>query len=207
MKHVVLLGDSIFDNASYVGAGPDVQDQLAGLLTQPSQVTLLAQDGALIAGAVSQLERLPPPATHLVVSAGGNDALELSGILDEGASSVADCMQMLSAVAGLFGRNYSKMLDAVLKPALPAAVCTIYDPRFREPRRSVAAAALTLLNDRIIREAFARGVAVLDLRLICDHDEDFATEIEPSIRGVAKIAAGIARFVNGAPSSCVIAKP
>ena len=28
MKHIVLLGDSIFDNAAYVAGGPDVVKQL-----------------------------------------------------------------------------------------------------------------------------------------------------------------------------------
>ena len=32
MKHIVLLGDSIFDNAAYVGGGPDVIEQLRSTL-------------------------------------------------------------------------------------------------------------------------------------------------------------------------------
>ncbi|HEX6372708.1 MAG TPA: hypothetical protein VF006_27555 [Longimicrobium sp.] len=32
MPHVVLLGDSIFDNASYVAGGPDVVTHLRGEL-------------------------------------------------------------------------------------------------------------------------------------------------------------------------------
>jgi hypothetical protein len=70
----------------------------------------------------------------------------------------------------------------------------------------VAATALTVLNDRITREAFSRGATLIDLRVICDHDEDFTDAIEPSVRGGAKIAAAVMRFVNGAPSSAVIGK-
>jgi hypothetical protein len=55
--------------------------------------------------------------------------------------------------------------------------------------------ALKLFNDLIIREAFARGVPLLDLRLICDRDEDYANPIEPSLKGGKKIAAAIHRVL------------
>src|SRR3954469_3473300 len=47
MKHVALLGDSVFDNAAYVGSGPDVARQLRSL-AQGFEITLLARDGATI---------------------------------------------------------------------------------------------------------------------------------------------------------------
>jgi hypothetical protein len=99
-KHVILLGDSVFDNARYVGGSPDVQRQVADLLPQGLQLTLLARDGALIADIAPQIEHLPRTATHIVISAGGNDALQISGILDERATSVANawrCLQRLLA--------------------------------------------------------------------------------------------------------------
>jgi len=81
----------------------------------------------------------------------------------------------------------------VLGRRLPAAVCTVYDPRFADPeRRRAAASALTAFNDAITREAFARGLALVDLRLICGSDEDFAGPTGPSVRGGAKIAAAVA---------------
>jgi hypothetical protein len=207
MKHIVLLGDSVFDNAAYVGGSPDVQRQVADLLPQGSQATLLAQDGAFIADIPSQLHLLPRTATHLVISVGGNDALQASGLLDERATSVANAMEKIASVADLFGRNYSAMLEEALKPALPIAICTIYEPRYPEPRqRTVAVTALAVLNDRITREAFSRSLTMIDLRVICDRDEDFANPIEPSARGGAKIAAAIVRFASGEQSSGVIGK-
>jgi hypothetical protein len=97
------------------------------------------------------------------------------------------------------------MLTEVSRVGLPTAVCTIYEPRFPEaPRRKLAATALTLLNDKITRQAFARGLALIDLRLICDDDADFANPIEPSARGGAKIAQAISKFAGGAtPRSSV----
>src|SRR3954468_2790312 len=74
-NHVVLLGDSIFDNKSYVGAGPAVIDQLRRELPSGWQATLLAVDGRTASEVAHQLRGLPRDASHLVVSAGGNDAL------------------------------------------------------------------------------------------------------------------------------------
>ncbi|MDT1818542.1 SGNH/GDSL hydrolase family protein, partial [Acinetobacter baumannii] len=45
MRHVVLLGDSIFDNAPYVPKGCEIQAQLQALLGDAHRVILLARDG------------------------------------------------------------------------------------------------------------------------------------------------------------------
>ena len=47
MKHIVLLGDSIFDNAAYVNGGPDVIRQLKSISPKDYQATLLAVDGSV----------------------------------------------------------------------------------------------------------------------------------------------------------------
>ena len=77
------------------------------------------------------------------------------------------------------------------------AFCSIYEPRFLDPaRRRAAANALTLLNDVITSEVFRAGASLIDLRLICHRDEDFANPIEPSAVGGAEIAHAIARFAK-----------
>lgn len=81
MEHIVLLGDSIFDNAAYVPAGTQVSMQLQARLPA-HQISLLARDGAVLADMVGQVDHLaglPQPATRLVISCGGNDVLELVG--------------------------------------------------------------------------------------------------------------------------------
>ncbi|MFL6799159.1 MAG: GDSL-type esterase/lipase family protein [Xanthobacteraceae bacterium] len=196
--HVVLLGDSIFDNASYVGAGPDVTHQLRDLMGNGSRVSLNARDGATLADIERQLLAMPRGATHLVISAGGNDALIASGVLDAPAHSVADALDKLQTIAQGFRGLYGAMLARIMAWKIPCAVCTIYDPRFPEPdRRRAATAALALLNDSITREAFSNGANLLDLRLICGEDEDFANAIEPSVIGGSKIAHAIRNFVRG----------
>jgi GDSL-like Lipase/Acylhydrolase family len=207
--HIVLLGDSVFDNAAYVGDGPDVIRQLRSVLSKGSRATLRAVDGATIAGVAGQLARLPRGATHLVVSVGGNDALREAGVLQDGAASVAGALLKIAAVRERFERDYREMLDVMLGRNLPSAVCTIYEARFPEAeRRKVAATALAVLNDAITREAFARALPLIDLRLICESDADFANPIEPSVSGGAKIARAIARFAvpDRSPRSEVFAR-
>lgn len=194
--HVVLLGDSILDNKAYVGEGPDVVHQLRGALGPGSAATLLATDGDCARDVARQLAGLPPEATHLVISAGGNDAIGEAGVLMEGAASVAEAVDKLAEVAQRFDRAYWAMLGNALAQGLPTTVCTVYDPNFTDPTEQLlTTTALALFNDVILRNAFASGVPVLDLRLICTEKADYANEIEPSAVGGEKIARAIARVV------------
>jgi lysophospholipase L1-like esterase len=197
MTHVVLLGDSIFDNGAYVRAGePDVVRQLQARLPPGDRATLRAVDGAVTASVARQVEGIPAGASHLVVSAGGNDALRHTAVLEDASRSIADTLNRLAAIADEFERSYRTMLAAILGRRLPSAVCTIYDPRFPDARmQRLAVTGLTLINDGILRAAFEAGLPVLDLRLICNEDADYANPIEPSAQGGEKIARAIARLV------------
>lgn len=191
MGHIVLLGDSIFDNARYVPGGPDVVEQVRRCLPAPWQATLLALDGDITPGVARQLAGLPPDATHLFVSVGGNDALAASGVLGRPASTVAGAFALVHQVQTEFRRSFQQMLRAVLSRNLPTTLCTIYDSIPGLPRESVA--ALMLFNDVILRSAFVAGLPVIDLRLTCDRPEDYSTvsPIEPSQAGGAKIARAV----------------
>jgi lysophospholipase L1-like esterase len=194
-KHIVLLGDSIFANGAYVGDGPDVVEQLNRRLPVGARATLNAMDGSVASAVRLQLQIAPADATHFVISAGGNDALYQAGLLEEKASSVAEALGKLAAVQEKFAQDYRAMLDEVTARGLPVAVCTIYDPRFADAKqRRVAAIGLSVFNDIITREAAARALALIDLRLICTEDADLANPIEPSVIGGAKIASAIAAF-------------
>jgi hypothetical protein len=199
MTHVVLLGDSIFDNGAYVQRGePDVIRQVRAKLPEGSRATLCAVDGAVTTGVLSQLSRVPSDASHLVVSVGGNDALRHSGILREGARSVAEVIGRFAAVQDEFARNYRAMLDRILERRLPTSVCTIYDARFPDPQEQrLVVTALSIFNDAITREAFSRRLPLIDLRLICNEPDDYANPIEPSAKGGDKIAGVIAQLVAG----------
>lgn len=195
--HVVLLGDSILDNAAYVGGAPDVIRQVRERLHPGSRATLLAVDGSRMEDVREQSRRLPADATHLVISAGGNDALGRGDFLEAPSRSVAETLTGLAGIGDEFERGYLAMLAEVLAVGLPVAVCTIYHPRFPEPTlQKIAVAALATFNDRIIRLAFAHGLPLIDLRLICTEEGDYANPIEPSSRGGAKISQAIVNMLE-----------
>jgi GDSL-like Lipase/Acylhydrolase family len=197
VKHVVLLGDSIFDNAAYVGGTPDVIRQVRQRLPPGSKATLEAVDGSATRDVREQLRRLPADATHLIVSAGGNDALGSSDFLGAPARSTAEALAGLADIADEFERGYQHMLAEVLAYELPTAICTVYYPRFPDAfLQKIAVAGLAAFNDCIIRAAVAHGIPLLDLRFVCAEVGDYANPIEPSTQGGEKIAESIARLLE-----------
>jgi hypothetical protein len=197
VSHVTLLGDSIFDNARYVPGGPPVVEQLRARLPRGWRATLLAVDGAVAADVPRQLARLPADTTHVVVAAGGNDALESGWVMDDPGLTAAGAFAALAEAQGRFHDDYRAMLRSVLAASRPTAVCTVYDAVPGLPRDKVA--ALSVFNDVILREAFRAGLPVLDLRLVCAEARDYSavSPIEPSEAAGNKIAHGIVGIVAG----------
>ena len=71
MKHIILAGDSIFDNQPYINAGEqNVTKQVESLLSEGSRVTRLALDGDITTGIKDQLRNMPDDAKHLFISVG-----------------------------------------------------------------------------------------------------------------------------------------
>lgn len=195
-RHVVLLGDSIFDNARYVRPGSPVIEQLGTVLGEGNRATLLANDGDVVADVRKQVQALPADATHLVISVGGNDALGEQDLLRREGVSAAALLADLAAIRSRFQIAYVGMLAAVRAKALPTAVCTIYDSNFDQPKKAIADVALTVFNDAILRCAGDAGVPVIDLRRIFTAPADYANAIEPSVVGGAKMVTVIARVVD-----------
>ncbi len=192
-NHLVLLGDSIFDNAAYVGGAPAVIDQVGQLLSRSPdwQASLLAIDGSVTTDVQRQIRRLPADATHLVLSVGGNDALGALAELNRPATSLLQALDALSVIQLAFEVRYVKLLDALCELHLPLLVCTIYDqvPGLTPSLRT----ALSLFNDVITRTAASLDVTVLDLRTVCTEADDYSTisPIEPSSIGGQKLAVSI----------------
>lgn len=200
MSHVVLLGDSIFDNAAYVGGGPDVLAQLRAALPDGWTATLLAVDGAVVDGVGRQLARTPPDATHLVVSVGGNDALEHVGLLERRARTGAEALTWFHDAAAAFSVRYRTLLGRIAREKRAeqqVVVCTIYNGNLGPDLQRAATAALGIFNDVITRAAREHDWPVIELRDVASEAADYANPIEPSVRGGGKIARAIARVVTG----------
>ena len=199
MAHIVLLGDSIFDNGAYV-EGRDVVRQLRAMLPDGWKASLLARDGATTREVADQLGRLPPDSSHLAVSAGGNDALMASGLLGASVRGMGEAVALLAEAQDRFASDYLAMVEAVRRAGLPTALCTIYDTPQTSPRQRIIRTALAVFNDVITRAAFARGMPLIDLRLVCSEPGDYANPIEPSAKGGEKISRALRRFALGGES-------
>jgi hypothetical protein len=197
MKHIILIGDSIFDNKAYVNGAPDVIAHLRQQIPVEWKATLRAVDGSMVEDVRSQIRDLPDDSTHLIVSVGGNDAILNADILQQEAESSVEVLNKMADVADTFESHYREMLQSVLASGKATAVCTIYYPRIQDSRiQKIAVTALTIFNDVIIRQAFLEGIPLIDLRLVCNDGTDYANEIEPSVEGGRKIAASIVRVVK-----------
>jgi hypothetical protein len=206
---IVLLGDSIFDNAPYVNTGESVSEQLTGLIqteamktvsganSTTTRVELLAVDGHVMANLPGQIARARSK-THFnmqcaYLSCGGNDLLgyAASGLLDIGANNIGDALSSLHQVRECFRKEYRHVLAVALRKFPKLTVCTIYDA---VPTLSKAETiALGLFNEVILKEAAEHRVPVLDLRILCNEPDDYApiSPIEPSKQGAGKIAQAI----------------
>ena len=196
MAHVVLLGDSIFDNARYTEGGPAVIAQVRQILPDNWQASLLAQDGATTANILTQAQRVPRDVSYLVLSVGGNDALMNSDILRMYVTSSAQALMELAEVSEKFEKDYRRAVDACQQLRVPLAICTIYNGSFpdREYQRLIST-ALKVFNDPILRVGIEFGLPIIDLRMICSSPLDYANPIEPNSIGGAKIAKCIAGVV------------
>jgi hypothetical protein len=193
-ESIVLVGDSIFDNAPYVPGEPCVTEQLRAVVRDGVDVSMVAVDGDYVTDVHAQIEDMPAQATHLFVSAGGNDALLYAQELATDYLTSEDLFTKWSAIQKEFRRKYREMLEAVLALGKCTAVCTIYDavPSIDETEIT----ALSLFNDVITAEAIFSGVPVVDLRWVCTEASDYSpiSPIEPSNQGGAKIAATLNRL-------------
>jgi len=193
---IILLGDSIFDNASYVVDQLCVTEQFRKITSDDIDISMLAVDGDYVDDVKRQLPRVPEQATHLFVSVGGNDALSHYRTLTADFQTSEELFEKWSSIQATFRAEYRDMLDQVLALNRSTAVCTIYDavPGIEE----FAITALSLFNDVIVKEAVRSGLPIVDLRHVCTEPEDYShlSPIEPSFEGGAKIARALNRVVE-----------
>ena len=195
--HIVLLGDSIFDNVYYITEEEkSVIDHLRSKLPTYVKSTLLAEDGAVTSELYEQIAQIPEDASHIVISCGGNDALMMLSLLSEKSNTVRDSLEQLIPKMNNFRKDYQQMLEAVMEKKIPITVCTIYNnvPRLPEEEKL----ALSLFNDVITEEALKAKIQILDLRQICTVTDDYSeiSPIEPSAKGGEKIVKNIVRILE-----------
>jgi hypothetical protein len=206
MKRIVLLGDSIIDNGAYVRPGePDVARQLQERLPGAT-VVKRALDGAKVDDVLrTQLNDLTSEA-FIVLSVGGNNALEHIGLLEESSKvKFLEALNKLWDIRKGYESKYRRLMERIAEKQpdpTKVTVMTIYDPCFvgsgyPEEYQKAAEAAVSMFNDVIQREAAGMGYTVMELRELFTDKGDYANPIEPSAQGGDKIAEALAEWTGG----------
>ncbi|MEO9820722.1 MAG: hypothetical protein ABJ370_17160 [Paracoccaceae bacterium] len=191
-KQLFIYGDSIIDNGNYVGSNePHVVQQISSLLSDWDVISF-ATDGARCADIAVQLKENPAPSdAHILLTGGGNDALDTMWVLEDDTDrTFPEVLGLLVNIKEQFRTKYLEVLAEIKNRQ--TLVATIYNPMFEhpstEPIKKPSVGMLTAYNDVIQEEACAAGHSILELRRLFIHAEHFANPIEPSALGGAVIA-------------------
>ena len=177
-NYVILMGDSVLNNANYVPEGKSVFDILKSKLSNSLNVS---KDGATISDLYGQLDKIPiklnNEETYIFISAGGND------ILNKGSSlSNADIRKLFNSYMDFLKALRIKLGSAkinIMNLYLPV------NPRYQSYKESIDQwNQLIDENSSKIGEMYN----VVDLYSLLTTPEDFIYDIEPSESASEKIA-------------------
>lgn len=202
MANIVLLGDSIIDNKTYVGSNErSVEEHLNELSNE--NIIRIALDGDTTKDVLNnQLKKIDPETTHAVLSIGGNDLLDQIDILfTETAYTLAAALDKIVLILDSVENNYQKIIKKLIELDVKILLCTVYEGDLkRDPILSLiekqGLAMVSLLNDSITLLAKKYNIDVLELRNIFVTPEDYANPIEPSHIGGEKYAKKILEWVE-----------
>ena len=183
IRHLVLLGDAL-QNID-LGKG-QAESALVPRPRNPWKLTVLQPPEVL---RPSRVRAIPAEVTHIVICVDGGWAIETSGLLQGSARTIREALYGLASAADEFEKVFVRLIAAAAEAGVPTIVCTLVPARYVEPSQErVAATALAIFNDRILRRATAARLSVVELRLVCDEESDYASETLLSHAGVRKVA-------------------
>lgn len=192
ISHVVLLGDALGRMPQIHDRGPGtLESQLLPDSNKHWRLTLIRADDVINR---SPLALIPADASHIVISIEGNRAIAASGLLQGEARSYEEALARLSLAADQFEQVMQCLIDSALRRRVPVAVCTMFLPRLSNPvEQRAASTALAIFNDRIIRQAIAAQLPIVDLRTACSEAGDYSGQGLLSRSGLIKVSALIWR--------------
>ena len=200
---LVLLGDSIIDNKTYVLDGEfSVLEHIQSKSETP--VTQLALDGATTDDVISnQIKVIPFGTSHIVLSVGGNDLLNEIGFLMEDFKYTPNqvlkrCHTLIAPITQKYESIVSQLQTTSRANLL---LCTVYEGDLgrSDEYRDVLDSSKTMVssfNDIVYKTADKFDADVLELRHIFTSPEDYANPIEPSHIGGEKLAQEIIHWIN-----------
>jgi len=176
--NIVLIGDSILNNANYVPSGKSVFDIIK---TRTNNILNVAKDGATIIDLYEQLDKIPvelnKSETYLFISIGGNDILNKRVTLDsvEVTKLFNNYMEFLKALRIKLGNTKINIMNLYLPS----------NPRYQSYKSSIDQwNKLIDINSNKIGEMYN----VIGLNNLLISPEDFVYDIEPSESASEKIA-------------------
>jgi len=181
-----------------------VDQQVMRLCAQRGwQLTMLAQDGSMLEDVRErQLPYIPETATHIVVSASGNDLLALLNQMVVSNFSVRSVYASIVAGLAQVAESYRNLMQALKSLGCHVACCTVYRPNFEHLFfKTLATFALSLHNSRIKSASVEFDISVVDLAVLFDDKADFANPLELSTQGGGKVTWNIGQFLENHPSS------
>lgn len=205
--HIVLLGDSTLDNGRYLNLARgelSVEKQLnKRCMERGWEMTVLAQDGSLLDDVRQrQLPLIPECATHIVMSASGNDLLSLLNQMVVANFTLGSVYEAIGSGLQQVADNYRDILQELKGLGCHLACCTVYRPNFNHLFfKSLATFSLGLHNSRIKQVSVDLDCSVIDFANMFDCHEDFANPLELSTRGGSKLVENVAAFVADHPIS------
>jgi hypothetical protein len=189
-ESIVLLGDSILKNNSYVENGKGIDN----LLTERSKsnVYSYAEDGSIITDVYSQIDKIPlelnKKTTTIYLSVGGNDIL----------SHYVDKMRDVTniTVLSMIFSEYVKLIESI-KTRFNLCKIVLLDIYY--PKTIIYKMYYSLIqkwNEMIYNYASNSKSNILILKIsdILIYDKDLIFNIEPSSSGGEKIVNSILSF-------------
>ena len=190
---IILMGDSVLNNSSYVPEGKSVVD----LLKQDvPNILNLAKDGATISDVYDQLSKigleLNKSSTYIFISAGGNNILNGRSQLD-GHSQLDGRSQLNNEEINSLFEKYLELIKSVKTKITNAKinVLNLYFPV--SPEYNDYVSSISLWNELLSVNSSKVGQSynVIDTNKILTTGEDFVYNIEPSELGSKKLATAI----------------
>tara|TARA_A100001015_G_scaffold12651_1_gene14903 strand:+ start:1165 stop:1809 length:645 start_codon:yes stop_codon:yes gene_type:complete len=178
VTHIVLLGDSIFQNNNYVPKSKSVEYLLKEKLSIPSLV--LAQDNAIIYDIPKQYNSMPlnlnAKTTNLYISIGGNDLLNLYEHNNTNNS------KLFNMVWEIYKKTILMLIDSTQCNIILTDIYFISDPNY-----SKYIPMIKKWNSNLYQFADQHKLNVFKISKILTQPKDFTNSIEPSVIGGNKM--------------------
>ena len=178
VTHIVLLGDSIFQNNNYVPKSKSVEYLLKEKLSIPSLV--LAQDNAIIYDIPKQYNSMPlnlnAKTTNLYISIGGNDLLNLYEHNNTNNS------KLFNMVWEIYKKTILMLIDSTQCNIILTDIYFITDPNYNK-----YIPMIKKWNSNLYQFADQHKLNVFKISKILTQPKDFTNSIEPSVIGGNKM--------------------